>query len=408
MAVETPRDESSRVGSRAWLGVWTMGIAVFTLVTSELFPVGVLSAVSADLETSTGVVGLMVTVPGVVGAISAPLVAVYARVLDSRVVLALLVALVALSNLASAFAPTIETVLAARVAVGIGVGGFWALAAGIAPRLVLPAQVPLATAVVFGGVSAASVVGVPATAQLSSALGWRAGSMTIAVVAAVVALAVLRLVPALPAVPGPERWESGSLATAVRRSWVVLLVIMLLIVGHFCAFTYASPILQSVSGVSESDIPQLLLAYGLAGMSGNFLAGRFVAAGPRVAIQAIAATIAVTLLVMLTVDLGPVSATGLMLVWGLAFGGSSVTLQLWLLQVSGRSAQLATSASVSVFNLSIAAGAAVGGIAIDSTGTERSALVVAVVLLLTAALAAFIRQPRAIDDLDTDAQSSSR
>src|SRR4051812_6408788 len=173
MGVEKLDAESTQAGSRAWVGVCTIGIAVFALVTSELYPVGVLSAVSADLEVPTGVAGLMVTVPGLVAAVSAPLVAVCARGLDSRAVLSLLVALVALSNLASALAPNIETVLAARVAIGFGVGGFWALAAGIAPRLVSQARVPLATAIVFGGVSAASVLGVPATAHLGHVIGWR-------------------------------------------------------------------------------------------------------------------------------------------------------------------------------------------------------------------------------------------
>ena len=42
-------------------------------MTSELYPVGVLSAVSADLEVSTGLAGLMVTVPGLVAAVSAPI-----------------------------------------------------------------------------------------------------------------------------------------------------------------------------------------------------------------------------------------------------------------------------------------------------------------------------------------------
>ena len=49
MAVENLGAESTRAGSRAWVGVCTIGIAVFALVTSEPFPVGVLSAVSADL-----------------------------------------------------------------------------------------------------------------------------------------------------------------------------------------------------------------------------------------------------------------------------------------------------------------------------------------------------------------------
>ena len=43
MAVENLDAESTRAGSRAWVGVCTIGIAVFALVTSELFPVGVLS-----------------------------------------------------------------------------------------------------------------------------------------------------------------------------------------------------------------------------------------------------------------------------------------------------------------------------------------------------------------------------
>ena len=404
MAVDNLDAESTRAGSRAWVGVCTIGIAVFTLVTSELFPVGVLSAVSADLEVSTGVAGLMVTVPGLVAAVSAPLVAVYARGLDSRIVLSVLVALVALSNLASAVAPNIETVLAARVVIGIGVGGFWALAAGIAPRLVPHTRVPLATAVVFGGVSAASVLGVPATAHLGNAIGWRAGSVTIAAVAAVVALAVLLLVPALPPQSGGRHEYSGSLSTAVRRSWLVLLVTALVAVGQFSAFTFVSPILESVAGVAESDLPRILLAYGVAGMAGNFLAGRYVGRNPRRGIQLIAATITMTLFLLLTVDVGQASTTGLMILWGLAFGGSSVTLQLWLLQVSGRAGQLATSASVSVFNVAIAAGSAVGGVAIDVSGTASSALVVAVVVLLTAALTAVLgRQRQIADDLGAHA-----
>jgi predicted MFS family arabinose efflux permease len=75
-----------------------------------------------------------------------------------------------------------------------------------------------------------------------------------------------------------------------------------------------------------------------------------------------------------------------------------VTLQLWLLQVAGRSGQLATSASVSVFNVAIAVGSGVGGSAIDATGAASAALVVAVIVLLTATLTALLSRPRVIDD----------
>ena len=178
----------------------------------------------------------------------------------------------------------------------------------------------------------------------------------------------------------------------------MLLVTALVAVGQFSAFTFVGPILESVSGVAESELPRILLAYGVAGMAGNFLAGRFAGHSPRRGIQLVAATITVTLFLLLTVDVGSVSTTGLMIVWGLAFGASSVTLQLWLLQVAGRAGQLATSASVSVFNVAIAVGSAAGGVAIDVTGTASSALVVAVVVLLTAALTALLCRPRVVDE----------
>ena len=34
--------------------------------------------------------------------------------------------------------------------------------------------------------------------------------------------------------------------------------------AQFCAFTFVSPILQSMAGVTESDLPRVLLAYGVA------------------------------------------------------------------------------------------------------------------------------------------------
>ncbi len=399
MAVENLDAESTRAGSRAWVGVCTIGIAVFTLVTSELYPVGVLSAVSADLEVSTGVAGLMVTVPGLVAAVSAPLVAVYARGLDSRIVLSLLVAIVALSNLASAVAPNIETVLAARFAIGIGVGGFWALAAGIAPRLVPQARVPLATAVVFGGISAAAVLGVPATAHLGNEIGWRAGSVTIAAVAAVVALAVLLLVPALPAQPGWRDQDSGSLSTAVRRSWLVLLVTALVAVGQFSAFTFVGPILESVSGVAESD-----LATGPA----RLRRGRHGRERPRRPVRGPQPSPGDSAdrghhhrdLVRTAhrrrragVDHGPDGRVGPGLRWKL---GDPAALAAPGVRASLGSSPPRPPCRSSTSRLPLVPPSA--GWRSTLTGAASSALVVAVVVLLTAALTAFLGHPRVIDD----------
>ncbi|MBW6435055.1 MFS transporter [Actinoplanes hulinensis] len=129
---------------RGWVAVAAVTLGIFALMTSELLPVGLLTPVGAALGVSEGVAGLMVTVPGLVAAVSAPLVTVATGRLDRRLVLGLLVGLVGAANLMSAFATDFAVVLVARFLIGISVGGFWSVAGGIALRLVPAHHVPRA------------------------------------------------------------------------------------------------------------------------------------------------------------------------------------------------------------------------------------------------------------------------
>lgn len=81
--------------------------------------------------------------------------------MDRRLLLVTLMGLMTLANLASALAPTYPLLIAARVLVGVAIGGFWAIAGSLAVRLVPASHVPRATAIIFGGVGAANVFGLP-------------------------------------------------------------------------------------------------------------------------------------------------------------------------------------------------------------------------------------------------------
>ncbi|MEV0234001.1 MFS transporter [Nonomuraea sp. NPDC050786] len=147
---------------RGWLAILAVTLGIFVLMTSELLPVGLLTPIGAALEVSEGTTALMVIVPGLVAAVAAPIVTVATARIDRRLVLVLLIGMVGAANFASASATSFAVVLLARFLIGISVGGFWSLAGGIALRLVRKHQVARATAVVFGGVETASVLGVPA------------------------------------------------------------------------------------------------------------------------------------------------------------------------------------------------------------------------------------------------------
>ena len=144
-----------------WWAVVAVMIGIFLLVTAEQLPIGLLSQVAASMGVTPGMAGLMVTVPGVVAAFSAPLLPVAVGRLDRRIMLTVLMIVMVAGSVLSALASSFTLLLAARVLVGLSIGGFWAVAGSIAPRLVPEAQVPKAMTMIFGGVAAASVLGVP-------------------------------------------------------------------------------------------------------------------------------------------------------------------------------------------------------------------------------------------------------
>ncbi len=58
----------------SWLAVVAVGLATFSVVTTEMLPVGLLTPIADTLHTSTGTAGLMISLPALLAALFAPLV----------------------------------------------------------------------------------------------------------------------------------------------------------------------------------------------------------------------------------------------------------------------------------------------------------------------------------------------
>ncbi|MFB8438387.1 MFS transporter [Streptomyces niveus] len=346
------------------LSVLAVAAATFSVVTTEMLPVGLLTPLGAGLDTSDGTTGLAVTLPGLVAALCAPLLPVAVRRADRRTVLCVLLVLLAAANVASALAPHIGVLLGARVLVGICVGGVWATAAGLAVRLVAAESVGRATSVIFSGIAVASVLGVPAGTLLGELAGWRWAFVAMAVLALAVAglLAVL-----MPPVPAEGTVGVGEVAGLLRVAPVRtgLLVVFLLVTGHFAAYTYVRPLLERVPGLGAGAVSALLLGYGVAGIAGNFAGGARAARAPRRTLSAISAVLGAVVLLFLPAGGSLVAATALLLVWGLAYGGVSVSAQHWLMAAAPRRREAASALFAGVFNAAIALGALAGGRAAD-------------------------------------------
>ncbi|WP_025139076.1 MFS transporter [Achromobacter sp. DH1f] len=364
----------------AWTGVAAAGLATFCVVTTEMLPVGLLLPIADTLGVSVGSGGLLMFVPGILAALCAPLVVVGARGIDRRRILCGLLLLLAGANLASALAPSMPWLLAARVLVGGCIGGVWAVAGGLAGRLVPPASVGLATAVIFGGVAVASVLGVPLGALIGELAGWRSAFGAMAALSAAVLLFAAWALPPLPVAQSvSSRQLLGQLRNpALRRG---LFITLFLVAGHFMAYTFVRPVLQSLAGFDQAWIGPLLFAYGVAGIAGNFLAGGAAARRLRATLMAIVLGLLATLSLLPWLGVLRPGAAGLLLLWGLSYGGVSVALQTWVMQAARDAVEAATSLFVGVFNLAIALGALAGGASVDAWGLPAALLIAAACML---------------------------
>ncbi|WP_282268766.1 MFS transporter [Stenotrophomonas sp. PS02298] len=370
-----------------WLAVVAVALATFSVVTTEMLPVGLLTPIAHDLGTSTGNAGLLISVPALLAALFAPLVVIAAGGINRRYILCVLLALLAAANAASAWAPTMQWMLAARLLVGLCMGGIWAIAGGLAVRLVCAQRVGLATSIIFGGVAAASVLGVPLSAWVGEMFGWRKAFVGMALLSTAVLLLQLAVIPPLP-VSASVQLRHFAQQLRNRRVQRGLVLTLLLVAGHFAAFTFVRPLLELVSGVSATWIGALLLAYGVAGVGGNFLVGVLAPHNVSATVTAIAAGLLATAVLFLCIGDTPIMGGALLLLWGLAYGGVSVGLMTWMMQAAPRAVEVNSALYVGVFNTGIALGAWGGGRVLDQLGLSgtlwATSLLAAAALLLCA------------------------
>lgn len=377
----------------AWWGVVAVMFGIFLLVTAEQLPIGLLSQVASSLEVTPGMAGLMVTVPGVVAAFSAPLLPVAVGRLDRRVMLTLLMLLMVGASVLSAFAESFVLLLAARALVGVSIGGFWAIAGGIAPRLVASERVPRAMTLIFGGVAAASVLGVPLGTLLGELSHWRVAFGALGGLSLLTAAALWRWLPKLTP-REPVRLAMLGQQLANRGVRVAVITTGLVVVGHFAAYTFISPVLQNISGISLSYIGSLLLLYGAAGIIGNVAAGMLAGRYPYVAVLVIPCVLLMVVGSFPLLGTMPVSGVLLLMLWGGVFGSVSVSIQTWILRTAPNT-EAATALMAFVFNLSIGIGSLVGGRLVDSAGLA-GAMWAASVLFLAGALLVFSTPSRLV------------
>jgi DHA1 family inner membrane transport protein len=300
-----------------------LAIGAFGIGTTEFVVMGMLPQIAGGLDVSVSAVGLLISAYAVGVVIGAPTLTALGVRFTPRQTLVGLMVLFTVGNLLSALAPDYGTLVAARVFSALSHGAFFGVGAVAARRLVPKEKATQAISLMITGLTVANVVGVPLGTFVAQQLSWRVVFVAVAVIGLITIAGLLAWMPAVAGEPTDLRSE----LRAFRRSavWLVLGLTMIGFAALFAVYSYVSPILTELSGLSEAWVTPVLGLFGVGTTLGTLAGGRLgdrwgmsfvrwglIAGAVTLALFALLAHIAVAAIVLLVLfgiisfSLGPV------------------------------------------------------------------------------------------------------
>lgn len=342
-----------------------LAAALFTYLTAEMFPVGVLPALASDLHTTESGAGQLLTGYAMVAGVAILPTVALTRNVDRRIVLVGALLILAVSQAGLALAPNLPAALAARALAAIPHGLLWSTVPIVAVSLVPSARRGRATAQVFLGGSAALVGGAPLSTGVASWIGWRPAAAALGTVAlALAALSWLIL-------PGRGQLEQAPDSMPASRDWFpdvmkVCGVTALVVTSTYIPYTFLAVMAQPF-GFHAWSLGGLQIAFGAAGLVAVAFIGRLVDRNITTAVMLTVTAQAVAFGVVALAPGTPAFVVGV-LMWGAAMACVAPTMQTAALRSAPGAAVTASALYVLAFQIGISAGSLLGGVVLDGLG----------------------------------------
>ena len=366
-------------------------LAAFAFGTTEFVIAGVLPEVAEGLGVSIPSAGTLVSGYALGIAIGGPLLTLATPRVPRRTLLLGLVAVFTLGQVACALAPGFTSMLALRIAVAVAHGTYFGVAMVVATGLVSDERRGMAVALVLAGLTVSGIVGVPAGTAIGNLWGWRATFWAMTVLGVVAAFAIALLIPATKAAaarPASLGREIGVLGR--QQVWTSLIVMLMLMLAQFVPYTYITPLLQTVTGLSAETVPWVLLASGVGATLGVFIGGKVAGSRLMTALIAMLAMQAFVMAAMYVVAPYPLPMLLVVMVWGALNFSIGTAVQTRILRWTADAPNLASSLIPSGFNVGIAIAAFVGATMLNAGLPYRTLPLVGMAAMAVAVVAAFL------------------
>jgi DHA1 family inner membrane transport protein len=394
-------------------GLIALALGGFGIGLTEFVIMGLLPEIATEFRVNEAAAGWFITGYALSVVVGALLVTAAVTRLPRKPVLIGLLVLFIAGNFLSAIADSYAAMLIGRIVAALCHGAFFGIGSVVAASLVPAHKKAGAIAIMFTGLTAANVLGVPFGTFLGQNLGWRSTFWAITIIGVIALTGIALMVPATKesAATGSLRSELGAFKSG--QVWLSIIVTILGFGGMFGAFTYIAFTLTEVSGFDSRAVPWLLVLFGGGLFVGNIAGGKAADKTIDKTLMVILAGLVLVLVFFALTAANPVATLFSLALMG-GFGFATVPgLQMRVMHFAAAAPTLASGANIGAFNVGNALGAWLGGVTITmglgytSPIWAGAAITVAALLVMIAAAAAARRgggaesasSPQAVPDV---------
>lgn len=345
--------------------VYVLALISFLVGTSEYIISGILDRIAETLGTSVAAAGQLITVFSLAYAVGTPILMALTAKMDRRKLLLYSLGLFIAANLLTFILPGFGLFIAARIIMALGAGMVIVTALSIAAKIAPQGKQASSIATVTMGFTASLIIGVPLGRMVASAFGWKAVFLAIAILGIIAMLVIAAVIPRMQGdKPVPLVKQLALLKKP--QVLVALGITFFWLGGYSLAYTYISPFLLEVTHLNESLISAALLVFGIASLIGSKVGG-YSADKRGIIFTLVSGMIlhVISLILLSFAGQSVIAIFAVLILWSFAAWSSGPTQQFNLVSLVPESSGVMLSLNQSTMQLSMAVGAAVGGLIVN-------------------------------------------
>lgn len=356
----------------ATLILWSLAISAFAIGSTEFISVGLLPLLVSQFKISLAMASLTVSGYAFGVMIGAPVLTILTARWNRHTLMVGIMVVFILGNLMAASAQNFAWLLVGRLIAAVIHGLFMSVSGVIAADVVAPSKRASAIALMFTGLTVATVTGVPLGTFVGQHFGWRFSFLFLALIGLVSLLATWILIPRNLPVGRPIQIKNIGRLIFDKK---ILLALLLTIFGYgsaFTSYTYISPIMTRLMHFQPSTGVIILIVYGLMVAIGNTVGGRFANQTPLTGLLWMFTLLTITQLFLGVFISFKWMGLLMVLLLGLFAFMNVPGEQLVIVQLAEQDHPedigLASALNISAFNIGIMIGSGLGSQIVETTG----------------------------------------